>query len=118
MGSTERMETIYNYYGVEKGTEKYDAVVNSNIVPALNTCFKVQDVYKADLVAEAEAYLMEDLCLSADEVVALKVKLGSDDRIIEYDITERERSCSVIFGFCKGFFVDKALGLWYNVVIA
>ena len=70
------METFYNYYGVEKGTEKYDAVVNSNLVPALNTCFKVQDVYKADLVAEAEAYLMEDLGLSADEVAALKVKLG------------------------------------------
>ena len=70
------METFYNYYGVEKGTEKYDAVVNSNIVPALNTCFKVQDVYQADLVAEEEAYLMEDLGLSADEVAALKVKLG------------------------------------------
>lgn len=70
------METYINYYGVEKGSEKYEAVVNSNIIQALNTGFKVKDVYKADLVAEAEAYLMEDLGLSADEVVALKVKLG------------------------------------------
>ena len=70
------METYINYYGVEKGSEKYEAVVNSNIIQALNTNFKVKDVYKADLVAEAEAYLMEDLGLSADEVAALKVKLG------------------------------------------
>ena len=70
------METYINYYGVEKGSEKYEAVVNSNIIQALNTSFKVKDVYKADLVAEAEAYLMEDLGLSADEVAALKVKLG------------------------------------------
>ena len=70
------METYINYYGVEKGSEKYEAVVNSNIIQALNTGFKVKDVYKADLVAEAEAYLMEDLGLSADEVAALKVKLG------------------------------------------
>ena len=76
MGSTERMETFYNYYGVEKGTEKYNAVVNSNIISTLNASFEVQDVYQADLVAEAEAFLMEEVGLSADEVAALKVKLG------------------------------------------
>ena len=72
------METYVNYYGVEKGTEKYDAVVNSNILQALKTNFKVEDVYTADLAAEAEAYLMEDLGLSADEVAMLKAKLGSE----------------------------------------
>ncbi len=71
------METYINYYGVEKGSEKYEAVVKSNIVQAIQTNFKVKDAYKADLVAEAEAYLMEELGLSADEVAALKVKLGS-----------------------------------------
>ena len=70
------METYYNYYGVEKGSEKYDAVVNSNIIKTLNTIFKVDDVYKANLAAEAEAFLMEDAGLTADEVAALKVKLG------------------------------------------
>ena len=70
------METYVNYYGVEKGTEKYNAVVNSNIISTLNASFEVQDVYKADLVAEAEAFLMEEVGLSADEVAALKVKLG------------------------------------------
>lgn len=71
------METFVNYYGVEKGSEKYEAVVNSNIVSAIQTNFKVEDAYKADLAAEAEAYLMEELGMSADEVAALKAKLGA-----------------------------------------
>ena len=71
------METFFNYYGVEKGTEKYNAVVNSNIIPTLKTIFGVADIYTADLEAEAEAYLMEDLGLYAKEVAELKVKLGS-----------------------------------------
>ena len=70
------MVTYYNYYGVEKGTEKYDVVVNNNLIKVLNTTFKVDDVYKADLVAEAEEYLMEDGGLTLDEVAALKAKLG------------------------------------------
>lgn len=73
------METYVNYYGVEKGTEKYEAVVNSNIIPSLKSSFRVEDVYAADLAAEAEAYLMEELGLSADEVSALKAKLGPAD---------------------------------------
>jgi protein tyrosine/serine phosphatase len=70
------MLTYYNYYGVEEGSEKYNAVVNNNLIKVLNATFKVDDVYKADLVAEAEAFLMEDAGLTADEVVALKAKLG------------------------------------------
>ena len=70
------METYMNYYGVEEGSEKYEAVVNSNIIQTLNSHFKVKDVYQADLVAEAEAFLMEDLGLSSDEVSVLKEKLG------------------------------------------
>lgn len=71
------METYINYYGVEKESEKYEAVVNSNIVPILNANFKVKDIYQADLAAEAEAFLTEDLGLSSDEVTALKEKLGA-----------------------------------------
>jgi hypothetical protein len=71
------METFFNYYGVEKGTEKYNAVVNSNIIPTLKTIFGVADIYTADLEAEAEAYFMENLGLSAKEVAELKMKLGS-----------------------------------------
>lgn len=71
------METYFNYYGVEKGSEKYDAVVKSNIIQVLNTNFKVQDVRTANLDAEAETYLIEDLGLSAAEVAGLKAKLGA-----------------------------------------
>lgn len=70
------METYINYYGLEKGTEKYDAVVNSNIVKTLAAAFGVEDIYTADLAAEAEAFVMEELGLSQDEVDALKAKLG------------------------------------------
>ena len=69
------MVTYYNYYGVEKGTEKYDAVVKNNLIKSLNEVFKVEDVYKADLAKEAEAYLIEDAGLTGDEVAALKGRL-------------------------------------------
>lgn len=70
------METYINYYGIEKGTEKYDAVVNSNIVKTLAVAFDVEDIFAADLAAEAEAFVMEELGLAQDEVDALKAKLG------------------------------------------
>ena len=70
------MVTYYNYYGVEDGGEKYDAIVKNNLIKALNTTYKVDDVYKADLAAEAEAFLVEDAGLTADEVAALKARLG------------------------------------------
>ena len=69
------MVTYYNYYGVEKGTEKYDVVVKNNLIKSLNEVFKVEDVYKADLAKEAEAYLIEDAGLTGDEVSALKGRL-------------------------------------------
>ena len=69
------MLTYYNYYGVEEGSEKYDAIVKNNLIKVLNTTFKVDDIYKADLAAEAAAFLTEDAGLTADEVAALKAKL-------------------------------------------
>lgn len=71
------METYINFYGIEKGSEKYEAVVNSNIIANLNAAFEVKNVYKADLAAEAEAYLVEHVGLSTEEVAALKAKLGA-----------------------------------------
>lgn len=72
------METYVNYYGVEKDTEKYEAVENSNIIKTLRAAFGVEDIYQADLAAEAEAFLTEALGLSADEVAALKEKLAAE----------------------------------------
>ena len=71
------METYFNYYGVEPGTEKYDAVVNSNIIKTLASAFQVEDIRTADLAAEAEAFLMQELGLAQDEVDALKDRLGA-----------------------------------------
>ena len=83
------MLTYYNYYGVEKGTEKYDAVLKNNLIKALNTTFKVDDVYKADLAQEAAAFLMEDAGLTVDEVSALKGKLAITLQEI-YDACQNE----------------------------
>lgn len=70
------METYINYYGLEKGTEKYDAVVNSNIVKTLAAAFGVADIYTADLAAEAAEFLSVELGLAQEEISALKMKLG------------------------------------------
>jgi hypothetical protein len=83
------MVTYYNYYGVEEGSEKYNAVLKNNLIKALNATFKVDDIYKADLAAEAEAFLMEDAGLTADEVSALKGKLTITLREI-YDAAKTE----------------------------
>lgn len=70
------METYANYYGVEQGSQKYEAVLNRNLIEMLNKNFQVDDVYQADLTAEAQAFLIEEVGLSEDEVTALKAKLG------------------------------------------
>ena len=70
------METYVNYYGVEVGSQKYEAVLNRNLIEMLNKNFQVDDVYQADLAAEAQAFLTEEVGLSEDEVTALKAKLG------------------------------------------
>lgn len=69
------METYVNYYGLEAGTEKYDAVVNSNIVNTLASAFGVEDIYAADLAAESTAFISEELGLSQEELKTLKMKL-------------------------------------------
>ncbi len=79
------MVTYYNYYGIEPGTEKYEAIANSNIVKSLETAFGVEDLYAADLAAEAAVYIHEDLGLTQDEVFALRANLmGNTDMVIYY----------------------------------
>jgi hypothetical protein len=58
------------------GSQKYEAVLNRNLIEMLNKNFQVDDVYQADLAAEAQAFLTEEVGLSEDEVTALKAKLG------------------------------------------
>ena len=71
------MVTYANYYGVQPGTEQYDAIVRSNIAKSLATAFDVESIYDADLATEADAYLLE-IGMTREEVDALKTNLGTD----------------------------------------
>jgi hypothetical protein len=71
------MVTFFNYYGIEPGTEQYDAIVRSNIAKSLATAFDVESIYDADLAAEADAYLLE-IGMTREEIDALKANLGAD----------------------------------------
>ena len=53
------MVTYKNYYGVEPGTDKYEAIAASNIIKSLEKAFGVEDLKTADLKAEAEEYIKE-----------------------------------------------------------
>ena len=69
------MVTYYNYYGVEPGTEKYDAIAGSNVIKTLKTAFQVEDLEKADLQKEAEEYILQ-IGLTKQELSSLKQNLG------------------------------------------
>ena len=71
------MVTYTNYYGVEVGSEKYNAIANSNIIKSLQNAFGVEDLSKADLAAEAKEYVLS-LGLTEAEVAALMTNLGAD----------------------------------------
>ena len=81
------MVTYYNYYGVEAGTEKYTAIAGSNIVKSLQSAFGIEDLYAADLAAEAAAYIAE-IGLTETEIAALKANLApaptSTDVVVYY----------------------------------
>lgn len=68
------METYVNYYGVEDGTDKFNAIAESNIIKTLQNAFGVEDLAKADLAAEAAEYLTS-IGLTEAEIAALKANL-------------------------------------------
>ena len=74
------MTTYANYYGVVPGTEQYAKIEESNIRKLLAEAFGVEDIMDAsvDLSAEAEAYLLEQVGLGAEEIARLKQKLASE----------------------------------------
>ena len=69
------MVTYYNYYGVEPGTDKYEAIANSNIIKTLQNAFGVEDLSKADLQKGAKGY-MKAIGLTDAEITDLMVNLG------------------------------------------
>ena len=78
---TDYMTTYENYYGVEKGSEQYKAIADSNIVASLTTVVcqyeKGTDISNVDLALAAEKYLMR-FGMTSEEIAALKEKLSAD----------------------------------------
>ncbi len=70
------MVTYSNYYGVEAGSEKYNAIAGSNIIKSLEQAFGVEDLASADLAAEAREYIAS-LGLTEAEIDALMTNLGT-----------------------------------------
>jgi hypothetical protein len=68
------MLTYTNYYGVEKGTPKYDTIAKNNIEKTLKAAFGVDDLFSADLASCAEKYLLS-IGMTADEIQRLKANL-------------------------------------------
>lgn len=68
------MVTYHNYYGVEKGSEKYNAIASSNIVKSIQKAFNINDFYSADLQKGAENYLLS-IGLTKQEISDLKANL-------------------------------------------
>ncbi len=69
------MKTYENYYKVEKGSDKYNAILSSNIVKTLQAAFGVEDLSSADLASAAEGYI-RSIGLSESEIASLKANLS------------------------------------------
>ena len=74
------MKSFENYFKVEEGSEKYQAIVDSNIDVSLTTVIagmdKGRDISNIDLTTAAESYLL-DIGLNWAEINKLKEKLSS-----------------------------------------
>lgn len=71
------MVTYYNYYGVEPGTRKYDAISRTNIEKSLAEAFGVKDFGESDPAKCAEEYLRA-IGLSDQTIAAVRKNLGRD----------------------------------------
>lgn len=74
------MVTYANYYGIEPGTEKYDMIVEKNILEMLCIMAGLEpgtSLSETDLKAAAEAYLLKH-GMAEDAVQQLEAKLSSD----------------------------------------
>ena len=69
------MKTYENYYKVEKGSDKYNAILSSNIVKSLQAAFGITDLSSADLAAAAESYI-SSIGLTESEISSLKANLS------------------------------------------
>ncbi len=75
------MQSYINYYGVEKGTEKYD-VITKDVLAMLNVITDADDLDAVDLSGEAEAFILAG-GMTVDQVNMLKDKLSTAIEDIE-----------------------------------
>ena len=68
--------TYYNYYGIKKGDEKYDYIVN-NLNKILTKAFSCKNLENVDLSLEAEKYI-RGIGLTDKEISDLKEILSAD----------------------------------------
>ncbi len=75
------MTTYENYYKIEKGSEQYTSIANSNIIASLTTVVcgykKGTDISSVNLALAAENYLKK-IGMTSDEITALKTALSTD----------------------------------------
>lgn len=75
------MNTYENYYHIEKGSEQYTSIANSNIISSLTTVVcglaKGSDISGVDLAQAAENYLKK-IGMTSAEIKDLKEKLSAD----------------------------------------
>lgn len=69
------MVTYYNFYGVEPGTEQYDAIAAGNIQKTLAGAFGMESIFEGDLQQAAVDYL-KSVGLTEEEIAAVQAKLG------------------------------------------
>ena len=72
------METYFNYYGVEEGSEQYAIIADENICAMMEAAFEIPDFTAGDVntAQEVRAYMMEKLGLSAEEIDLLAARLS------------------------------------------
>ncbi|WP_297720494.1 alpha/beta fold hydrolase, partial [Intestinimonas sp.] len=73
------MTSYENYYHVEKGSEQYEKIAESNIMNSLRTIAGAEegaDLAGVDLQAAAETYLTKTVGLSAEQVDAIQAVLS------------------------------------------
>lgn len=69
------METYYNYYGVQPGTEQYDVIAARNIQKSLAAAFGLASIFEGDLQAAAVNYLTA-IGVSAEDIAAAQAHLA------------------------------------------
>ena len=84
------MVSFFNYYGVTEEDERYQRIVDGNIVKFLQDAFGVDDLKSVDLSVEATEYLRQ-IGVSDEDIRLLKANLSvskSDDSESRVPITE------------------------------